>query len=221
MKKKILYSILSIFILAVIFGTNNSMAATITKSQAQELLDKIPDEIAINIKESEFELADQEVSQQIKLIIGEEVAYLNRIYQYTGGAYDAEKIDIRKSRIIISSSEGAVEKDIKITYSNSKEYNETDKTFVEEKIEGINFDRKWEYEIYENGRPEAYDTKEDFSWNDLIGTEEIYIVEDFAEKDGTDFSHINKYLLYMFKNDVLYKVLEASKEDVGRIEIPS
>lgn len=252
---KILLALGLILIAMIIFNANPVSAKEVTEDYLQNILDKIPNAMNLDIPEVEFEKADDIVRTNVKNVLNkenieyEEIKNSNGYYElkikdaingydvkmYTmGGApiyfgkdnFDKSTVHIYaiKNNITYNSKE----KEIKITYNNSNNYNKADEQYVKNlKITSpryyevgldflaLDFDTQWDkfhYNIVSN-----YYTK-------LVNDKSIVVKADSGAGDG-GLNIINGEggtYIGIFKNGILYDIRKMGSEvSVPVINVPN
>ena len=231
LKTKILIiTLLSLFV--VLIGASNVKAAEVTEEHLQEMLNVLPDNVNINLKESEYEKASEEVEKQVKAIwqekgidtTGVEISNVWASLTY-GSKEDFYKAEISIRKIGEGSYDKQKSKNFNITYKNHNNYNQTD----EQSIKNLKIESPRYFEVnldfIKNGNISQMQLIENY-YNKLINDSSITI-KATAGAGGSDGS-LNGWTwesgtnLVIFKNDILYDIRNMDQEcTVPVITIPN
>lgn len=226
MEKKPSHKLLMIFLSIIIvlelcFSFNSVIATTINEIEKNTILQSIPDEMQLGIKEIEFEKAKDEVKEKLEKILGKKniEVYFPVIINYT--------IPLEVDAVIFSEDRHDIlaEKTIKISYSNSSQKNKEDENYILNLISSS--DKVWEYKINEDGTFEKQE-HEKSEWNEYfknscgIVDESIKYLETdkYITYDYELRMSCKVYTIFIFKDDIWYKGVTVKEYDMPRITIP-
>ena len=223
--KKILLVVLVAF--SFMFMTTNVNAEETLKELDSSALDVIDSTYNINKKESEIDLENYESIRSLQETIKKD--YI-QIMENTG--YDTSKInnnsilfnvrfniideeewiDIHKIKIeLVNNNTTIAEKEVEVKYSNTSNYNQTDFTYVSDKVSKIKLnqfqgvDTIWH--LFEVGELDTSpDILNNYDFSSLINDKTVTVKPVMAGWGKTPETVIwgPKIKLYLYKNDVLY-----------------
>lgn len=205
--KSIIVLMIALFAVLMV-GTTKVSAVSVTEDYLQNMLDILPTEIAVDVKETEYEKAREIIDKKVKDIwkekgidlagIGTNI-YNNPLYQSVNVA-DFHKVFIS----VYPDGDYSKEKQItlKLTYNNSNNYNSKD----EQSVKNLSLKTPAYFTIDLNNS-NGY---EDYYMNSVSDKTIIFDVSAGAgglEKPlGNILYHGNSFKLGIFKNDILYDV---------------
>ena len=155
---KVLVALAIILGAMLILGATNVQASTNTVitsgTPSETTLNNIPDEISLNIKESEYEQAGKLILNQVveelkkqEITTNDNISWDENNYVVSvwfgelstpsDVLYDIYNDIYRANIRIYKNNKPVVEKQVSIKYSNSKDYNEADKSYVENLVKKL------------------------------------------------------------------------------------
>ena len=227
---------LGLALLAIcIFNPNTVNAAEITPEYLKNLADMLPDEMSIDIPEIEYEKADDIVVQKIKDIFSENNVDMEGVYVgilgndciYLGVDY------FHEFTVLLGNDDSSIcdnSKTIKITYSNTNDYNAADAQAVKNlKLETPEY---FTYDIYDG--VEGLTTASGVGISQMIFKEMAsyyqnqvnddtykFVASGGAWGDGLTQWGIEGLCVGVFKNGILYEVRPIEALTICKLTIPS
>ena len=224
-KVKILSTlIIALFIMFLVGTTNNVQAAGITEEYLQNMLNVLPDEIELGIKESEYEKAESIVKQKVEEIWKEKNINIEGIDISYWASPLYTNIDEFYNAIISIHSDGinSVRKIVSIKYTDTNKKNKEDEQYVKQLVlpkapDYIAFDF-----FSKNIAKDAFGEIAKYYENKINDSSLKFIVSSGAYGDhNLDFGTERKNIA-IFKNGLLYDIraIEDSIDTIGQIIIP-
>lgn len=206
-------------ILAVLVFNANAVYAT-DDTDLQNILDKIPDTMELDIKEVEYEKAKDIVKSKVENVLKENANNFN--VKDINIDIDGQKLyfippqDIKELTLTIVSGEYSKSKTINLIYSNTKQYNSDDAEYVK----SINLTSPMYYEVDLNFiSNNAYDKFMNIIekyYSNIINDSTI-TVKALSGASGTDgglnyWTWESGTVLALFKNGILYDIKRIGGE---------
>ena len=224
-KVKILCTLFITFFIMFLIGTTNKVQATsVTEEYLQNMLNVVPNEIELNIKESEYEKAESIVKQKVEEIWKEKNIDTEGISISYWAASLYTNIDEFYNAGINLYSEGinSVSKIISIKYTDTNKKNKEDEQYVKQLVlpkapDYVTFDF-----FSKNAAKDAFGEIAKYYENKINDSSLKFIVSSGAYGDhNLDFGTESK-LVAIFKNGLLYDIrrIEDKIDTIGQIIIP-
>ena len=224
-KVKILCTLFITFFIMFLIGTTNKVQATsVTEEYLQNMLNVVPNEIELNIKESEYEKAESIVKQKVEEIWKEKNIDTEGIGISYWAASLYTNIDEFYNAGINLYSEGinSVSKIISIKYTDTNQKNKEDEQYVKQLVlpkapDYVTFDF-----FSKNAAKDAFGEIAKYYENKINDSSLKFIVSSGAYGDhNLDFGTESK-LVAIFKNGLLYDIrrIEDKIDTIGQIIIP-
>lgn len=214
--RNVLILLLEILVFGTILCNNQVNAAETTKEQEQAILDLIPNEIALDIPEIEYEKAESIILKNIQEILKNNNIEVSRLNIYGPNLWSG----IHNAEIRISGING-IKKNIELTYNNQGNYNVNDEKYVKnlkiEKVEYFGIDVE---EITSNSfNSDRFATE---YYTNLLNDDTIVLKYIASAGGGAYISYGNDAYIGIFKNDILYNVIYMGEHTfIPVINIPS
>ncbi|MBR1883802.1 MAG: dockerin type I repeat-containing protein [Clostridia bacterium] len=230
--KKYIIIIFIIAILLLVINGESVYGYTYTNaSYALQIINKIPSTVTVDLKEIEFEKAEGAIKTKLNEILSAYDADFDVVLNSSSGS-------IKKARVLLyynnSSRNYSMPKNISVNYSNSESYNEADKNYVNEQTKNLSLSVEYKYDVSANGTSSAYSTWNSdvkINWDSIHNIASVKAVGVFIPKSTAPSSNVNyalnfdmnsskNYYVYLFKNDVCYKVMQGNVKYMPVITIP-
>lgn len=230
-KNLLLVSVLLVSI--VLFNTSVILATEVVESTINEveiveetvletqkkLLEVIPDDITLDILESQIFEKNEEGKLKNEILLEEQISKVLKENNIEAKLITNNLSENSYNKGIINKCTISVdgeEKEITVKYKNSEDYNEIDAKYVEEKVKNIDLDlivpaqdnyKEYEKIAYENAKKVIND-------NSLT-----ILIESVASGIGGSI-YVEGYNVYVYKNNVLYAVKDFRIVGMDTIIIP-
>ncbi len=218
---------LIIFVIAlftVLICATSVKAAEVTEETLQQMLDAIPNEMNLDIPESECDKADVEVEKQVKQKWQEKgIDTTNVDVDINASPLYLTKENFYKAIITVTAKEGYNHKykEISIKYNNTNNYNSAD----EEAVKKLKLESPRYYEVDIASGDYGVIKYAQKYYQNLISDKTITIIADYGAGGSEGFngwSWEGGTQIGIFKNGVLYDVRVMGQEcTVPVIKVPS
>lgn len=195
-KTKFIIAFITMLVAMCVFNIGAVNAAT--EEELQSMLDVLPNEISVDLKESEYEKVENIVEQKVKEIWNEQGIDTTELSQIW-----CPSRPNRECMVYIRSNDKSKTKDIKIIYNNSNNYNSAD----EQVIKNLKLQAP-KYITVEygkgNSRTDVFRAIEQYYNNSI--TDKAICIKAWDGAGGSGLINYGSHgiQLSIFKNDILY-----------------
>ena len=224
-KVKILCTLFITFFIMFLIGTTNKVQATsVTEEYLQNMLNVVPNEIELNIKESEYEKAESIVKQKVEEIWkGKNIDTEGIGISYWAASLYTNIDEFYNAGInLYSEGINSVSKIISIKYTDTNKKNKEDEQYVKQLV----LPKAPDYVAFDffskNTAKDAFGEIAKYYENKINDSSLKFIVSSGAYGDhNLDFGTEAKFVA-IFKNGLLYDIrrIEDKIDTIGQIIIP-
>lgn len=226
MKKFLSFILVSIMMLCFV--------GNVEADEASDIAALLPTEFKFDVKESEalktyegtafrrlLDAKAEEISAGIEKLGLDKSNYTVSLSSdfYSGEGANNDLVDIHKTYVLIKNNTTGVyivDKSIKTTFSNTKDYNEADAEYVKSKVLPLWFAKINPKDIADNSKNQ---TREEM-FNKILNDDSIKVVVEDRMGVATPLSTSMLVDLYFFKNDVLYGAKATWYTEAISITVP-